>query len=405
METLVLISELPDLPRVSVLGGNAFESVVLCRLVSMCGQKRRLNLSQRQILGLFNRSNQKAVCRYLVKARRLELLDKVQNSSGTLADVYTRGPYFGRDNTDVRAMVTLSHSLWGKGGLLRDWPYPTAWGHGCLTCAAVICMAVLQRLDESISKKEFRRYLEPLISASSFNNAIQFLQTNRLIYPERDGLRLVSDWKPEIEAFLDKNPACNSRQTKGDARRRAESQANVIRVAQGKLTQAERHQLLALPCVVKGCHRMATQEEHFPPKKFLKHLPVLTHRRLVWAICKKHNRLTADFIKAMPDDFPLTPSPLVVSQGADPLRIHCAAANHWITRFYSAFDEGDLPAAYHAVCTTFGLWLAVQQVLDDQTHQTDPWVRGPARTKGPRCHQPDGSQLPLEPSPKAHTIH
>jgi len=104
-----------------VLNGKTFEAVVLCRLVSLCGRKRRLNLSQRQVLGLFNRSNQKAVRNYLVKARRLGLLDKVEESSGTLADVYIRGPYFDRDNSEVRALVTLSHSLWGKGGILREW--------------------------------------------------------------------------------------------------------------------------------------------------------------------------------------------------------------------------------------------------------------------------------------------
>lgn len=103
-----------------MLDCKTFESVVLCRLVSMCGHKRRLNLSQRQILSLFNRSNPKAVQKYLAKTRDLGLLVKAQESSGMLADTHIRGPYFDRDNTEVRASVTLSHSLWGKGGLLRD---------------------------------------------------------------------------------------------------------------------------------------------------------------------------------------------------------------------------------------------------------------------------------------------
>jgi len=402
----VLIVELPHLPRVSVLNGKTFEAVVLCRLVSLCGHKRRLNLSQRQVLGLFNRSNQKAVRNYLVKARRLGLLDKVEESSGTLADVYIRGPYFDRDNSEVRAIVTLSHSLWGKGGILREWSYPSAWGYGCIPRAVIICLAVLQRLDESISKKSLKKYLEPLVSESSFKEAIRFLTDNHLIYIECGRYALVSDWGSKVEFLLENNVACNSRQSMGDARRRAESAANVVRVAQGKLTQAERHQLLALPCVVKGCNRKATQEEHFPPKKYLKHLPISTHRRLVWAICKKHNRLTADFIKAMPDDIPLTPSLLVVRQGTDPLRIYCASANRWITEFYSAVGRGDHPAARNAVRTTLRLWLAVQQVLDNPGHRLDPWPRGPARIKGLRCYQPDESQLPLQnpnDSPKSHT--
>lgn len=400
----MLIVELPHLPRVSVLNGKTFEAVVLCRLVSLCGHKRRLNLSQRQVLGLFNRSNQKAVRNYLVKARLLGLLDKVEESSGTLADVYIRGPYFDRDNSEVRAMVTLSHSLWGKGGILREWSYPSAWGYGCIPRAVIICLAVLQRLDESISKKSLKKYLEPLVSESSFKDAIRFLTDNHLIYVECGRYALVSDWRSKVEFLLENNVACNSRQSKGDARRRAESAANVVRVAQGKLTQAERHQLLALPCVVKGCNRKATQEEHFPPKKYLKHLPISTHRRLVWAICKKHNRLTADFIKAMPDDIPLTPSLLVVHQGTDPLRIYCASANRWIAKFYSAVSRNDHPAAYDAVRATFGLWLAVLRVLGNPTHQIEPWSRDFTRTIGANCQSPDGSQLPLLPAPTAIQI-
>jgi hypothetical protein len=391
----VLIVELPQLPRVSVLDGKTFETVVLCRLVSLCGHKRRLNLSQRQVLSLFNRSNQRTVGNYLAKARHLGLLAKVQESSGTLADTYTRGPYFDRDNTEVRAMVTLSHSLWGKGGLLREWSYPSAWGYGCIPRAAIICLAVLQRLDESISKKSMKKYLEPLVSDSSFKDAIRFLTDNHLIYIECGRYALVSDWRSKVELWLEVNAACNERQSNGDARRRAESAANVVRVAQGKLTQAERHQILALPCVFKGCHRRATQQEHFPPTKYLKHLPVSTHRRLVWAICRKHNRLTADFIKSMPDEIPLTPSLLSVRQGTDPLRIYCASANRWISKFYSAVSRNDHLAAYDAVCATFSLWLAVLRVLDNPTHQISTWPHGTARTKGLRCHQPDASQLPL----------
>lgn len=398
MATPVLIAELPDLPRVSVLDGRLFESVVLCRFVSLCGPKRPLNLSQRQILSLFNRSNQKVIGEYFSKAQRLGLLVKVEESSGTLAGKYVRGSYFERDNLEVRAMVMLSHSLWGKGGLLRDWPYPTAWGHGCLRPAAIICMAVLQRLDESISKKSLKKYLAPLIAESSFSDAIRFLQDNHLIHLECKRLALVVDWRPKIEVWLDNKAACNERQDKGDKRRRAESAANAVRVAQGKLTDAERRQLLSMPCVVKRCQRKVTQIEHFPPKKYLKRLSTSTHPRLVWAICSKHNRGMADFIKAMPDDISLTPSMLSIRRGTDPLRIYCASANRWIVKLYSAFAENDHASAHLAACRTIGLWLAVNRVLGNSSHRIDSWSPGPARTKGAHCYSPGASQLPLKPA-------
>ncbi len=391
----MLIVELPQLPRVSVLVGSTFESVILCRFVSLCGPKRHLDLSQRQVLSLFNRSNQRAVSRYLARAQDLGLLNKSVNSCGTLADNYVRGPFFERDSTEGRAMVTMSHSLWGKGGLLREWPYPTAWGYGCLPCGVIICMAVLHRLDESISKKSLRKYLETLVSVSSFNDSIRFLRENHLIYNECGRIALVSDWKTKVEMWLATNAACNERQSKGDARRHAESTANIVRISHGKLTDAERRELLALPCVVKECRRKSSQEEHFPPKKYLKHLRISTNRHLVWAICRKHNREFSDFIKQMPVSITRVPSRLIISDGFDPLRIYSAAANFKIRKMYSAANQNDHQAAHRLVSDVFSLWLAIIQILDDPQHRRDPWTRGPRRATGAKFQPPDASQLPL----------
>ena len=86
----MLVVQLPQLPTVSVLDGNTFESVIICRFVSLSGQTREFNQSQRQLLSLFNRSGQRAMGKYLKKAESKGLIRKVRATKGLLADRYSR---------------------------------------------------------------------------------------------------------------------------------------------------------------------------------------------------------------------------------------------------------------------------------------------------------------------------
>jgi len=391
----MLIVELPQLPSVSALKGNVFESVIICKFVSLCGPKRRMNLSQRQVSSQFNRTNRRAISRYLKTSVELGLLTKVRESQGIIPDVYTRGTFFEGDTTEARALVTMANSLWGSKGLLRAWPYTTAWGFGCMPSGVILCLAVLSQLDESISKKSLKRYLEPLVSTSTFNSSLKFLFRHHLIHSECDRLIVTNDWKYKTELLLESNSACNFRQVTGDARRRAESIENAARIAKGKLSDAELRQLKSLPCVFKGCKRKATQQEHFPPKKYLERLNISTHPRLVWAICKKHNIASSSFIKSMPSVLPRTPGTLTIYPGADPMRIYCAAANYWLPKFYSAVSTNNIPAATLAACAVFNLWQDIQEIVNNRSHQIAPWEPGHKRAKGAYAHLVEDSQLPL----------
>ena len=314
----MLIVELPELPMVSSLNGPTFESVILCRFVSLSGHKRELEHSQRQVLSLFNRSQQRAISRYFVAAQEKGFLTKVHQTQGVDPDTYVRGEFFVGDSSESRALITLSRSLWGNKGLLKTFPYQTAWGYGCLTPAVILCLATLCALDESISKKSLRRYLSPLVPESSFNFAMRYLKEHHLAFGEVGRLIIAPDWETKIRAWLDSSPNCNERHLKGEQRRKAESAANRARVAKGKLTEAELMQLLALPCVVKGCTRKLHQQEHFPPMKFLRrHLDVVTNRHFVWSICKKHNGEMKGFIARTPLDTPMPPNILRIAVGID----------------------------------------------------------------------------------------
>ena len=390
----MLIVELPELPMVSSLNGPTFESVILCRFVSLSGHKRELEHSQRQVLSLFNRSQQRAISRYFVAAQEKGFLTKVHQTQGVDPDTYVRGEFFVGDSSESRALITLSRSLWGNKGLLKTFPYQTAWGHGCLPPAVILCLATLCALDESISKKSLRRYLSPLVYQSSFDTALRFLKEHHLVFGDAGRLMIAPDWESKIRAWLDTNPKCNERHIKGEKRRKAESEANRVRVAKGKLTDAELTQLLALPCVFKGCRNKRHQQEHFPPLKFLqRHFDVVTNRHLVWSICKKHNGQTKGFIARMPSDAPMPPNLLTIADGIDSMRIYSASANKWITRYYTAYANDDIEAAIYACRWVIGLGKAIALLPEDYEITENHPLRSTRKMVGKRSYSPECSQL------------
>jgi hypothetical protein len=402
----MLVVQLPQLPTVSALDGNAFESILFCRFITLSGPIRELQSSQRELLSFFNRSQQKSMSRKLKTAQDKGFLEKVKVSEGLLPDSYIRGDFFTKDNAESKALVTLANSLWGSNGLLRDWPHPAAWGFGCLKTGVLLCLATLRKLDENISKKSLRKYLEPLISQSSFNEAIRILTERHMVVHSCGGLVLATDWESKLQHWLATVPACIQRKEKGDARRKAEQAANRMRVRKQKLTDAERVVLLALPCVVKGCKKKKNHEmEHFPPIRFLKELDVQTNRHFVWSICRDHNIELSRFIKKLPNGQLIPPNELELAPGVDPLRIYSASANRGIVKFYEALrkEDGvpvtdeDLEAATQAVVMVLGLWKAVNSLpLESFPKDSEPTKHRTRKGKHP--YIPEQSQLPFHPA-------
>jgi len=394
----VLTVELPDLPEVSVLDGKTFQSIVLCRFVSLSGNKRQLRQSQRQVLSMFNRSSQRVMSKHFADAQAKGLLTRVSKTRGADPDAYVRGDFFASDSQESRAMVRLSNSLWGTNGLLRTFPYQTVWGHGCLSAATVLALATLRVLDERISKKSLRKYLSPLVPESSFNLAMKFLTDKHLAYLDDGWLRIAPDWETKLRLCLDENPACNERFAKGELRRHMESYQNRVRLQMGKLSDAELKQLLSLPCVVEGCttdRRRRRTQEHFPPRRFLKHLGVVTNRHFVWCICADHNRDMADFIKKMDSSVSIPPAFLELKTGVDPLRIYSAAANHGIQKFYKAYANDDITSATDAVLLVIGLWKAISLLPKESITQVNERQQTQREAKGKNPYSPHASQLPL----------
>jgi hypothetical protein len=393
----VLTVELPDLPRVSALDGETFQSIVFCRFVSLSGSKRKLRQSQRQVLSMFNRSSQRVISKHFADAQAKGFLTRISQTRGADPDVYIRGDFFASDSQESRAMARLSNSLWGTKGLLRTLPFQTVWGHGCLSPATVLALSSLRVLDERISKKSLRKYLSPLVPESSFNAAMKFMIEKHLAILDDGWVRIAPDWETKLRFYLDKNPACNERFAKGELRRQMESNQNRVRLQMGKLSDAELKQLLSLPCVVQGCttHKKKRRvQEHFPPKRFLKQLGVVTNRHFVWSICKDHNRDMADFIKKLEAPVSIPPTFLQLNPGVDPTRTYSAAANHGIQKFYKAYRKDDLASATDAVFLVIGLWKALSLLPEETAKKDDAPERTQREAKGQKPYSPHNSQLP-----------
>jgi hypothetical protein len=402
---MMLESQLPQLPKVEALDGNSFESVFICYLIARSGPVREFDSSQRQILSIFNRSQQRSISKKLKKAQEQGFLKKVRKSEGLLADVYTRGHLFEKETSTSMDLITLSNSLWGTNGLLYDWPYPEAWGFGCVKTGVLLCLATLRKLDGNISKKTLRKYLQPLVSQSSFNEAIRILTERHMVVHTCGGIVLSTDWENKLEHWLATSPACNQRKEKGEIRRKAEQVANRMRVRKRELAEADRVLLLSLPCVVKGCDSKEREMEHFPPRRFLKDLDVETNRHFVWSICKDHNLALSRFIKKMPLTNPIPPAIIDLSPGVDPLRIYSTAANFGLTKFYRALriekdepvTEVNIEIAHQAVVSVLSLWKAIQ-LLPHEIFSNEWKSEGSGRTRGKNPHLTSESQLPIHPN-------
>lgn len=390
----MLIVELPVIPRVSVLPRRVFQRVVFAWFIHCAGRPGGLEDSQRQICSRFNRSNREIIGNYLKEARELNFLRLLTPSDGLNPDVHIRGSFFKNRTRDSDRFIQLANSLWGSHrGLLSQWPYTEAWGHGCTPPAAVLSLATLNLLDEPIPKKALWIYLQPLVSESSFNESIRWMRSRNLIGESQQGLTISNEWHEQFRAHLNTSRAGYRRQERGDQRRRREGFANRIRVKKSTLTKSDQKKLKQLPCVRKNCKRLGTEIEHFPPRRFLKDLRVQTDKRLVWSICAEHNDETVQFIKRSPSVSFNSSLEIFADARCTELEIYDAVANLAIARFYSGFYMGDTFRAALVVGQTLALFKTVLK-SNPLLEETEFRKRAVSkRSHGINAYFPNRSQL------------
>lgn len=390
----MLIFELPVIPRVLVLPDRVFRRVVLAWFIYRAGRPRGLENSQRQICSRFNRSNREIIGNYLKEARELGFLRLLTPSDGLNPDVHIRGVFFDDRTRDGERFIQLANSLWGsQKGLLSQWPYPSAWGHGCTPPAVILCLATLNVLDEPIERKALREYLEPLVPESSFNDAVRWMRGRDLIVLEACGLTTSKDWQEIFVRHLFTSLAGNNRQERGDRRRKRESDTNRSRVKKATITRAEQDALKRLPCVRKGCKRLGTEMEHFPAHRFLRHLEDQTNRHLVWAICEEHNDETQSFIKKMMPIAPNYSGQLHLDARYSGMDMYDIVSNVRIQQFYFAFECGDLEKASQIINKTLALWMSTSSGGTKSTATPKSLQKGDRTIVGKFQYNPSLSKL------------
>ncbi len=388
----MLIGELPVIPTVSVLPDRVFRRVVLAWFIYCAGRPKGLENSQRQICSRFNRSNREIIGNYLKEAREANFLRLLTASDGLNPDVHIRGAFFDNRTREGERFKQLANSLWGsQKGLLSQWPYPPAWGHGCTPPAVILCLATLNVLDEPIQKKTLRKYLEPLVPESSFNDAVRWMRGKDLIVLEACGLTTSKDWQEKFVRHLFTSPAGSNRQERGDRRRKGESDTNRSRVKKATFTRSEQDALKRLPCVKRDCKKLGTEMEHFPPHRFTKHLQDQTNKHLVWSICEEHN--DASFIRSL-KSIPLVKSgQLFIDARYSKWEIYDAVANLYIQRYYKAKEDNDKALAVEVIEKISSILTIISDATETESRVVIPRQKGIKRMRGKNHYDPSLSRV------------
>jgi hypothetical protein len=390
----LFVSDLPLFPYAKHISGPVFKRVLFTWLIHAAGRKTGLESSQRQILSRFNRSNRNTISRYLKEARDIGLLRLVRPTDGLNPDVHKRGQLFDLRTREGERLIRLSSLLWkNQTGLLNQWPFPSAWGHGCIPPAVILCLATLSQLDEPIQRKTLRRHLEPLVPESSFNDAMRWMKTHKLLVEDETGISAAADWKTRVARHIQKSIAGIRRQWRGDLRRHRETLANRARLKRTLLTKGEQLHLRTLPCVWPGCSRRGTEMEHFPPRRFLSDLPHHTNRHLVWSICEEHNDETQVFVKALALEQTMQRSTLCLSASCSPLELYDAVAEIRIQQYYTSYLQNDVERASRICSSTLQMWMKVAAFDDEATVSRRQRGGSTRQAIGKKGHNPRESRL------------
>jgi len=358
-------TELPRLPRVSAVQGSTLKRVIFLLMVYETRHHRTFCVSQRQILSYFNRSKREVLGSYLKDFQSDKFFTKKHFSRGDRPDEYERGPYFKKRTRETDRILDAANALWNhKTGLLRMWPYPTAWGHGCLSPAAILILAVLQVAEEEIPRFDLQGYLTTFLTQDSFERGIAELGNEKLIFMTPWGFTIAPGWQHKLENYMKTTSSCCDRQISGDQRRQREIRENRERVAKGIVTHAEKTKLLDQPCIFcKSDTEPRTEMEHFPPKKFLRlsNSVVFNHRLLVSAIHNQCNSELGIFVRSLPR-LVVTPGKLVLrNTDVDLNRIFLASKEVHQNRFHQAYRTKDKTLALFSIHMTLSLWLTIMQ--------------------------------------------
>lgn len=359
------ISGLPIIPMVSVRPATFDLCNLLALMLTEMKRKKVVVKAQRSYADDFNRVRSAAISRKRRQLERAGWVKRVEKTHGLIPDSYEKGISLKNNPSLDRKWNDIAKALYGKKGLLTDFLGSPAWGHHCLNPGAIATLSVLIKAEESVTVPKLIQYLSPICSETTVRNGAKKLIKLGIVRDVSGIFVLSEDWSVLLRGYFVENPCCLDRSIKGKSVRASEREAVRSQVTSGALSPAEKGQLRSLPCV--RCGSKATQQEHFPPKRFLKDLSKHNGRDVVWAICWSCNQGSRKFIQEMPM---LRPQRVQVNfrKGVNPWMVYRAQVNMLLIDWYNAVERNDVDSAITAVQKALDLYAALIDIYPQKTN-------------------------------------
>jgi hypothetical protein len=339
-----------DLPLPNI---RTLAKVVLALIAHGCIKQDSIAVSQRHLGMTFNRTQRKPVAKILSELLRLKLISIQTLSSAAQPHTYTLSESVTSNPDLLLAISNLADSLYGSRGLITDWRLNASWGHGALNASGTLIISTLARVEQPMSVNELAQYLKPLMSVETARRVLRKLAPLGMVQNLNGIVSLPEDWEARLTHFLADSPSGDDRLNRANEIRRSEWAHQRSYIAGGGLTDFELHQLRCLPCLY--CQGRTTEQEHFPPQRFLQKHNLKQDRLHSWAVCRTCNAERSGFIRSLPFRNLQYSKPWHFKNEAEIPTLIAVNANFHLERFEQAFQSGDIDAAVSAIYATLNM--------------------------------------------------
>lgn len=349
-----------DLPLPNI---RTMTKVVLALIAHGFLDQGSIAISQRHLAMTFNRAQRKPVSKILSELLRLKLISIQTLSSAGQPHTYALSDSVISDPDQLLAISNLAEVLYGTKGLVTDWRFNASWGHGALNASGTLIVSTLARVEQPMSVKELVQYLKPLINIVTARGILRKLSSIGIVQNLDGILSLPEDWENRLTHFLADSPSGDDRLNRANEIRRREWACQRSHIADGGLSDFELHQLRCLPCVY--CKGGATEQEHFPPQRFLQKHNLKQDRLHSWAVCRTCNAERSGFIRSLRFRKVQRSKPWHFKDDAEIPTLIAVNANFHLERFEQAFQSGDIDAAVSAIYATLNMMRRAQLLGQD----------------------------------------
>ena len=380
------LSKLPPLPAIRVRPEQPFRRVLLADILVQLRECDPLPLSRRDLAEKYNRSGGSRVSKHLKVLVEDGWLSLTKRSEGEKAHCYSHGWRLRQDPGLASEWEALGDALWGSEGLLSVFKDSAAFGYGMIGESQLICLGVLIRSQEPMTKTQLSSYVRVLMGATTVSDALDALERDGLVEETDDGFITMTGWESTLHELVESSPPGRQRQQRNSERHAEERAMFAKRLRDGGITDLQLLELKKLPCVM--CGGRSIQKEHFPPRKYKDSNRIHS----LWAICKPCNSMTSLFIRDLPSKEELQPPKVEEfcwAPGIDPGDLLQAATEFRLRRFYQSSENGDKDEAVRAI----RMALSIYNHMEERGLLTTERIPETKRSRGQRTLK--GSARPL----------